>query len=157
MRVWLLIRSLLLMSLFVSPLALAQSVAFNADVFKEIKKSYQDKQWLMVLWSVDCPPCFKELTLIKNLRKIQPNINVVIVNTDGEAEANSQSESVMADFQLSNITTYYFEEDSAARNRFVIDPTWYGELPRSYFVDADGKFNGKSGLIDAALLKKWLL
>jgi len=135
----------------------ADSVAFNGDVFNRLKVENANKQWLMVLWSVDCPACFKELALIKELREKHPNINVVIINTDGENEANVQSVKIMENYELSDTTTYFFEEGSADRNRYIIDPSWYGELPRSYFVDNKGMFHGKSGLVDVTLIKKWLL
>lgn len=142
---------------FFSYSVLANVAPFNGDVFDQIKNKNLGKQWLMVLWSVDCPACYKELALIKSLRKENPNIDVIIVNTDGEDEANAESYKVMAKYQLLDTTTYFFEEGTADRNRYAIDPTWYGELPRSYFVDKKGKFNGKSGLVDPALLRKWLL
>ncbi|WP_077339032.1 TlpA family protein disulfide reductase [Pseudocolwellia agarivorans] len=142
---------------FCSYSVLANVAPFNGDVFNRIKNKNLGKQWLMVLWSVDCPACYKELALIKSLRKENPNIDVIIVNTDGDDEANAESYQVMEKYQLLDITTYFFEEGTADRNRYVIDPTWYGELPRSYFVDTKGTFHGKSGLVEPALLRKWLL
>jgi len=50
-----------------------------------------------------------------------------------------------------------FADGEGDRNRYLIDANWYGELPRSYFVEPSGKFHGKSGLVSESLLTKWLL
>ena len=56
-----------------------------------------------------------------------------------------------------NLPLYHFADGQGDKNRFIIDSSWYGELPRSYFVEANGKFHGKSGLIKEALLTQWLM
>jgi thiol-disulfide isomerase/thioredoxin len=130
---------------------------FNKAGFDQLKKENLGKQWLMVLWSVDCPACFKELALLKKFHQSQPDIAVVIVNADDNNEVDSERKKIIASYQLSSLPNYYFADDSGDESRYTIDSSWYGELPRSYFVTADGKFHGKSGLIDEQLMKKWLL
>ena len=40
-----------------------------------------------------------------------------------------------------------FTEDNSAKLRFEIDPSWYGELPRTYFFDKKHQRSGLSGVI----------
>ncbi len=135
----------------------ASITEFTQANFEQMKQDNQGKQWLMLLWSVDCPPCFKELALIQTIRQKEPNINIAIVNVDTELEAEKQRASVLVSYGLTDLNNYYFADGMAARNRYLIDPTWYGELPRSYFVETNGTFHGKSGLVNEQLLSQWLL
>jgi len=80
----------------------------------------------------------------------------VLINTDDNNESIQLSTKIIADHQLSHLSNYYFVEDQADRSRYIIDKNWYGELPRSYFVNQQGKFQGKSGLIKESLLRDWL-
>lgn len=133
------------------------SLTFSQHSFEQIKKQHLGKRWLMLLWSVDCPPCFKELALVQKLSEKKPNIAVVIINADDHEDATEEREKVIRDFKLSQLPNFHFSDSSATQNRYIIDRTWYGELPRSYFIDKSGKFHGRSGLVSEQLLKKWLI
>jgi thiol-disulfide isomerase/thioredoxin len=146
-----------LLTSLISINANAEIQEFSKAGFEQLKKENLGKQWLMVLWSVDCPACFKELALLKKIHQSQPDIAVIIVNADDNNEVDSERKKIIASYQLSSLPNYYFADNSGDESRYIIDSSWFGELPRSYFVTADGKFHGKSGLIDEQLMKKWLL
>jgi thiol-disulfide isomerase/thioredoxin len=130
---------------------------FNIKAFEQIKQQNKDKQWLMLLWSVDCPPCFKELKIIQELSKTKPDLAVVIINTDDNNEVSQHRQEIINNYHLDHLSHYYFAEDQGDQSRYIVDPTWYGELPRSYFIDANGKFHGRSGLVSKSLLTQWLI
>ena len=130
--------------------------AFNKESFAALKKHYKGQRWLLVLWSVDCPPCFKELAMIQSLSTEIANLPIVIVNADASDDIRLERRNIIKRFELSHLTHLYFVEGQAAKSRYLIDTSWYGELPRSYFIDAAGKFNGKSGLITQQALNSWL-
>jgi len=130
---------------------------FSKQALIQMKSQNLGKPWLMILWSVDCPPCYKELALLQKLYAKHRLHPVVIINTDDSTEYDQQRQDVINRFQLNKLRHFYFLEGRADKERYVIDPDWFGELPRSYFVDADGKFHGKSGLLSEQLLKKWIL
>ncbi len=131
--------------------------AFNKESFAALKKHYKGQRWLLVLWSVDCPPCFKELAMIQSLSTEVANLPIVIVNADDSDDIRLERRNIIKRFELSHLTHLYFVEGQAAKSRYLIDTSWYGELPRSYFIDAAGKFNGKSGLITKQTLNSWLI
>lgn len=134
----------------------AKQVPLNSASFEKIKQANLGKQWLMVLWSVDCPACFKELALLKKLRQQQSDLALVIINADDASEVSQQRIQVMKNYKMDDLTNYYFIDGEGDRSRFMIDANWYGELPRSYFIDRHGKFHGKSGLLEETLIKTWL-
>ena len=149
--------AILLWLIFGSSVAFAESIAFNKEQLIALKKENMGKQWLMLLWSVDCPPCFKELAIIQKLQRQHDDLAVVIINTDASDEINTERSDIIEKFDLTTVTNYHFVDGKGDQSRFYIDPNWYGELPRSYFVESDGKFHGKSGLIAEELLIQWLL
>jgi len=135
----------------------ADQQIFTRDSFEQVKQQYKDKQWLIILWSVDCPACFKELALLEKIRKEKRHLPVVLINVDDSPEVNLERYKVLAQYKLADLQNLYFVEDQADQSRFMIDSKWYGELPRSYFIDKKGVFHGKSGLLDEALMIHWLL
>jgi len=137
--------------------AVASSKVFTKDSFEKVKLQYKGKQWLMLLWSLDCPACFKELALLEKIRVTAPNIAIVLINVDDNHEVTQEREAVLNSFGFNTLDTLYFSEGSGDINRYLIDPSWFGELPRSYFIESNGKFHGKSGLVSELLLSTWLL
>jgi len=130
---------------------------FSQVAFDKMKVKYQGKKWLTLLWSVDCPPCMKELALVQKLQQQKNDIAVVIINVDTYENSKQQRDEVLLAFDLIQRTNLYFQEGLEDQSRYHIDPQWFGELPRSYFIDEKGTFHGKSGLVSKKLLDKWLL
>jgi thiol-disulfide isomerase/thioredoxin len=132
---------------------------FTKDAFAQLKQEKLGEQWLIVLWSLDCPACFKELKLIQALQQSNKNkaLNVIFINADDNYEVAFERKQVLAYYDMLNFTNFYFVDGQGGASRYQIDPQWYGELPRSYFVDQQGKFHGKSGLLDESLIRKWLI
>lgn len=135
----------------------ANSIEFNKEQLERIIAQYKGQQWLMLLWSVDCPPCFKELVIIQKLQHQFDGLNVVIINSDADDEIEEERNEIINKFGLNNLANFHFADGKSDQSRFLIDPQWYGELPRSYFVEKTGKFHGKSGLVNESLLTHWLV
>ncbi len=148
---------LLLLFFYCSQYAHASSIALDKEQFDKIKQLNQGKQWLMLLWSVDCPPCFKELAIIQKLKSQHGDLAVVIINTDADDEITKERVSIIEKFELDKLSNFHFTDGEGDRSRFLIDSTWYGELPRSYFVESNGRFHGKSGLVKESMIIQWLL
>lgn len=134
----------------------AQSTAFSAGHLEQLQQQHQGQRWLMLLWSVDCPPCFKELAAISRMHRRDPSLPVVLVNTDGDELVDKQRVAVIEKYRLNTLTNLHFVDGQAAAARYRIDPQWYGELPRSYFYRADGERIARSGLVDTAVINQWL-
>ena len=143
--------------LFGTSTSFADSIAFDKAQLATVKTQNMGKQWLMLLWSVDCPPCFKELAIIQKLQRQHDDLAVVIINTDANDEINTERAEIIEKFDLSDFANLHFVDGKGDQSRFFIDPNWYGELPRSYFVESDGKFHGKSGLVNQSILTQWLV
>jgi len=129
---------------------------FSNKGFIQIKQKNHGKNWLMILWSVDCPACFKELALIQKLRIKNKDLPVVIINTDDNQEIAVERQKILIQYQLNDLPNMFFNEGQGDKERYYIDPTWFGELPRSYFINEQGEFYGKSGLLEEKHITQWL-
>jgi thiol-disulfide isomerase/thioredoxin len=132
---------------------------FSGEALKELKQQKLGKRWLLVLWSLDCPSCFKELKLIQSIQETEKNtaLNIVFINADDNSAVQFERKQVLTFYNMQPYENYYFVDGQADKNRYQIDPNWYGELPRSYFVNKEGIFQGKSGLLGEESIKIWLL
>lgn len=149
-------KSLLWFSLFwalsINAVAEQQIKNFTTGSYEQIAKQYHDQSLVMVLWSLDCPPCYKELELLASERE-RHNFNLVLISTDG-ADASTEVANVLMKYKLQDADSWLFEEASAQPLRYEIDPLWYGELPRSYLFNKQNQRQAVSGVLNLSQLPK---
>ena len=123
---------------------------------EQMKKSLQGKRHLLFLRSLDCPPCFKELALIGKMAKGRAEFPVILFNVDLDVDADKVYREINLKYGLSSIPHYFISEDEYERVKYALDSSWYGELPKSYFIKEDGVWVGRSGLITEKTIDSWL-
>ena len=128
---------------------------FEAHSYKTIARQYHGDSFLLVLWSVDCPPCIDELPALARFHHENPKANLVMVSTDSKNQ-QEDIKSLMEKHGLVDIQQWVFDGDSVQAIRFSIDPLWYGELPRSYFHHDENKRQAKTGRLDEDTLSVWI-
>lgn len=145
-----------LLSLFTIELAAQDDnfKPFTSESFAQIKEHYAGQEFLLGLWSVDCPPCLVELDMMGQLLKLNPDLPFVLISTDSITDRQSAVE-FLEDFELEGIESWMFADSFEERLRFSIDPSWYGELPRSYFFDQQHQQQSHSGIMTRELLESW--
>ncbi|MDP6652171.1 MAG: hypothetical protein QGF90_08715 [Gammaproteobacteria bacterium] len=92
--------------------------------------------------------------MMGKILQLNPDLPFVLISTDS-IEPREFSEEFLEDFQLSEIESWMFADSFVERLRFSIDPNWYGELPRSYFFDANHEMDAHSGIMSQELLTEW--
>lgn len=127
---------------------------FTADSFEEIKASFADSEFLVGLWSVDCPPCLVELDMMGEVLKLNPDLPFVLISTDPIEDRELAAE-FLEDYDLHQIESWMFADRFTERLRYTIDPNWYGELPRSYFFSSGHQMSVHSGVMTLDILKAW--
>lgn len=128
---------------------------FKVESYKKIVTRYQDSSFLMVLWSVDCPPCIEELPTLGKFHQLYPKANLIMVSTDDEYHKD-EIQQLMHKHGLDDINQWVFSGVPLQAMRYAIDPTWYGELPRSYFHHKQHKRQAKSGRLGEDVLSTWI-
>lgn len=128
---------------------------FNKHSLTQIMQDRIGQAFIMVLWSIDCPPCLKELEHFQTLRAEFTHSNFVLVSTDS-AEDSAEIQKILNSHELNNVDSWIFSDRLPERLRFQIDPNWYGELPRTYFYGADHTRTAYSGMLTYTQLQQWL-
>lgn len=121
----------------------------------EIKASQANAAMIVSFWSIDCPPCYKELAMWRDLSQRLPQMRLVLVSTD-EIDAKQEVVQVLEKTGVSQLESWQFAEDHVQRLRYEIDKNWYGELPRSYFYSPSGQVEAVSGLVEKDRVEQWL-
>ncbi len=144
----------LALSLMTGIVSAENIMPFNADSFNAIKEQYQGREFLVGLWSVDCPPCLVELELMSSLLVTNPDLPFVLISTDS-IELQEEATEFLEEFDLASRKTWMFADNFVERLRFSIDPNWFGELPRSYYFDAEHDMQSHSGILNQSILESW--
>ncbi len=152
-------RTLLAVLLF--PLvAAAQSIEpielrpFTPDSYNAILDAHAGRPFLLAFWSVDCPPCYRELEMLGRAGAGRA-FATVLVSTDGP-DADERVREALGRFGLEHAEAWLFDGPPLPR-RFAVDRTWYGELPRSYLFDAAHRRTAVTGVVGEEHLKELFL
>lgn len=120
---------------------------FVSGRLAEIEQARSGRSFVLILWSLDCPPCLHELGFLAIYLDKYPETNIVLVSTD-DASMRPQVDAMLAKHRLSSrVESWVFAEASAQHLRYQVDPNWYGEMPRSYFYDAAHHRSALSGAV----------
>ncbi len=134
----------------------AEPVPFTVDSLAKIKAQYAGRPFILNLWSVnECSYCIAELTLLGKLAKTQKRLPLVLVATDSPEFAPAMQKT-LSPLGLAGVDSWVFDDPIPERLRHAIDPSWYGELPRTYLYDARHRRETIVGVLGEQRLRAWL-
>ena len=116
---------------------------FKISSYQKILQENKQQPFLMVLWSLDCMPCIKELKMLGKFHKQYPQHKLVLISTDSKNQSDEIIQ-LMTEYGLHTVEQWVFD-DSFQYLRHSIDPGWYGELPRGYFFKPNHSRIASSG------------
>lgn len=119
---------------------------FITGSYRQILTSNDKKPFVLVIWSINCSSCLKDMALLSDIHKKRPELKMIMLATDDISETG-QIQSILEDSQLSGIENWVYAEENTQKLQFEIDPKWYGELPRTYFFDIKHQREGISGIL----------
>ncbi len=127
---------------------------FDMNTRQVIEKRYIDQPLIISFWSIDCPYCIDDLKKLGKALSKNTNVKLITVCVDGK-ESAKKAERILSQANLPKHEKYQYAEVDEDRLRYNIDPSWYGELPRTYFYDAAHQVTPLSGKISNSFLDKW--
>jgi hypothetical protein len=134
----------------------AELKAFDRESPAQIRRALAGRPYVLVLWSLSCEPCGKEMGQWGDLQRKHPRIPIILVATDPPQE-RANVERFLARYKLEGVQTWMFAGESAERIRHAIDPAWGGELPRTYAFDHDHRTVAvRSDRTNATRLSRWM-
>jgi thiol-disulfide isomerase/thioredoxin len=128
--------------------------AFGPASLDAIRHAYKGRPFVLSLWSVHCEPCRHEMPMWNALQKKYPGVRVVLVAADNPGELD-RIQRFLERHDPGPVESWRYADDFEERIRFAIDPKWRGELPRTYFFDADHQAVARTGVPDAQWTEKW--
>ncbi len=128
---------------------------FVSGSMAEIMTTQGEQPMIVSFWSIDCPPCYKELAMWRELNMRFPDLKLVLVSTD-EGDAKHEVVEVLEKIGVAKLDSWQFADEYVQRLRYEIDKNWYGELPRSYFYSPSGQVKAVSGLVEQNKIEQWL-
>mgnify|MGYP000142903283 CR=1 FL=1 len=137
---------LLVSSVVISSSVLSSDKAIGQLTIENVEEVFQKENRLVMLWSVDCPPCYQELAMLEALLASYPGLPITLISTDDDPERHVEVEEQYRRLKGSKLTTWVFADGMATQLRYAIDKTWSGVLPRSYVVN-EAKRVGHSGVL----------
>lgn len=137
---------LFLLSAFLSAPAQAEPSAFTSGSYRQLLADNANQPFMLVIWSVNCSSCLKDMALLSSIHKSRPELKMVMLAAD-ELSATDQIQQILEKNQLSEIENWVYAEENTQKLQFEIDPKWYGELPRTYFFDKAHQRTGVSGVL----------
>jgi thiol-disulfide isomerase/thioredoxin len=160
-RKFLIICHFILLSCVALP-ASAEQVTLKPFVhgsYQQLLDNNANKPFMLVIWSITCSSCLKDMALLNKMHKANPNINMVMLATD-DSTATGEVQQILAKNDLGGLENWIFADENPQKLRYEIDPKWYGELPRTYFLNKKHDREGISGVLSQedyeALFKKIL-
>jgi hypothetical protein len=120
----------------------------------QIRAAHADVPHLVVLWSLDCPPCHEELATLGRFVRHHPELRLVLISTD-TPEATAQLTGILQRHGLAGAQAWVFADEFVERLRHEIDPAWSGVLPRSYLHAPGASARAVSGKLDRTVLENW--
>jgi len=151
---WPLVWSLIAAATTLSAHAASELQTFARESFSAIRQSNTGRPLVVAFWSTHCEPCKAELTLLAQLHRDFPTVKIVLVATDIPAERPAVLR-FLAKYELGKIGLWQFGDEAEERIRYSVDPSWHGELPRSYFFDQRDGITKRSGVPDEAWVRRW--
>jgi thiol-disulfide isomerase/thioredoxin len=112
------------------------------------------KPALVLLWSVDCAPCQREMPELARLTRASRFASVVLISTDDIDKTPDIGRILRSAGFPPNVKARVFGHTDASRLRYEIDPKWHGETPRHYFMTAT-KTDAWSGPLYLGPLDQW--
>lgn len=149
--------TLIIMSLILMGQASAKESTIQPFIkgsFEQIQKEHQDKPYIIAFWSETCGYCMKELALFGKLLKRHPGVEIVTISTDPFLNDDTVNR-ILSSKNLQDVQKWVFADNYAARLYSDVDPKWRGELPLTYFFDANNQKLKHMGTINKQELIAW--
>lgn len=165
---WLLIKRLGIFLLVLVPgmsnvLAAQETQPLLRGSYSKIIAAHTGNPFIVALWSVSCTHCGADLEIFEWLLKKYPSLQLVLISTDTPEQAPEIAQRLgqyhldkTARNKSGNLESWVFADSYTERLHFEVDAQWYGELPRTYFFDANGKSTAISGVLRADNTENWI-
>lgn len=128
--------------------------AFGPDSLRQITAKHAGKPYVVVVWGLDCAYCDSSFAALADVQR-ERKFAVVTIATD-PADDPQARRLIVKKLHASGLVsqTWAFGDAPAEQLRYAIDPKWFGEMPRTYWVNARGEKHAYSGALSTSVIDK---
>ena len=119
---------------------------FKTGSYRQILETHKNQPFVLIIWSLTCSSCLKDMENLDTLHKNNPRLELVMLSTD-ELSDTENIEAMLEQHHLADVENWVFADENTQKLRFEIDPSWYGEMPKTYFFDKHHHRTGVSGVL----------
>jgi thiol-disulfide isomerase/thioredoxin len=120
--------------------------SFVPGSYQQILTANAKQPFMLVIWSINCSSCLKDMALLNGINKAHPDIKMIMLATD-DLSASADISKILEKSDLANLENWVYADENTQKLQYEIDPKWYGELPRTYFFNATHQREGISGVL----------
>ena len=124
--------------------------------WSQLLQAHQGHALIVHFWGVTCGPCLAELPEWGKFHARRPEIDLVLVQADPDADLPSEPAMLLAKAGLGDVESWRFADPFVERLQYEIDPQWHGELPLTLLISRDGASMSSFGVINFDDLVDWL-
>lgn len=127
---------------------------FGQDSFARIQASHAGKPFVVVVWGLECAYCDSSFAALAEVQRKQ-GFEVVTIATDAADDPQARR-LIMKKLHLSGLVSeaWAFGNAPVEQLRYAIDPKWFGEMPRTYWFNAQGEKRAYSGALSTSVIDK---
>ncbi len=111
---------------------------------------------IVVLWSSDCTHCKKNLHVLSGLLQSKKNMREKVRVITVAVEPESAALAPILDRNKMPDERYAYGSENPDAIAYAMDPSWAGELPRTYLFNGAGRKEGVSGVLTEQMVSKAL-
>lgn len=115
--------------------------------YARVLARHGDAPFIVSFWSLDCPPCYRELAFWGEQQRKAALLPLVLISTDNAGDAEEIG-ALLDENGLQDSERWVFGAP-AQQLRFEVDRRWQGELPRTYLIQGGTVVDAVSGVVDA--------
>ncbi|MBX3617584.1 TlpA family protein disulfide reductase [Nitrosomonas sp.] len=119
---------------------------FVSGSYQQLLEKHTGQPVMLVIWATTCSTCMKKMPLLSKLQEDHNDIKIIMLSVDELADTK-QVQAALVKHELTGLENWIFADENAQRLRYEIDPQWFGELPRTYFLDSKHQREGISGAL----------
>lgn len=129
--------------------------SFTPGSLTQIKQEQAGQSFILFLWSLDCTYCQASLEALK-AAQLKQGLKIVTISTDAASEAENRTLiSAKLDAVGLDAKRWAFGPFPAETLRYAIDKKWWGEIPRTYWLDREGRIiHSHAGALTAEAIRK---
>lgn len=126
---------------------------FETNSLSQLVASQKGQPFVLIVWSLDCEFCQASLKTLAQEKRKGRKLKIVTLATDSldDPQAAALVQQRLAALGMTS-DAWAYGAAPAEQLRYAVDPKWHGEMPRSYWFDARGGKQARSGVLTPAII-----